>query len=114
AYSTVHYPDQRPWCGEDKLAWKRWSPQRFFERVLSVYPPRGMARDQAVLTKLGSQTLVYDSANNFESVSVWFRKLNEILQGYDEDSVDQKEVLALLNRKIKTQGEGALNLQVRL
>ena len=86
----------------------------FFDRVLRVYPHPTVSRDSAIYTQLKSAELVYDKADNFASVSDWFRLLNTIMGSYDLSGINEQEVVDIIFRKLKSMGPGAYHLYTKL
>jgi len=115
AYCGTHLPDERPWLESiEDNSWKKWSPPTFFDRILRVFPHPTVERDSAIYTQLKTTPLVYDSADNYASVSKWFRLVNTILDSFEDNTIDQTEVLDILYRKLKSMGPGATNLCAKL
>ena len=114
AYCMVHRPGEEPWLNTMGDGWKTWKPSTFFERVLRVYPPPGVARESALLTQLLKQPLNYSDRDNYVSVTEWFKGMNNILESYDDRSIDQDKVLKSIIRKLRSQGQGAYTITNRL
>jgi hypothetical protein len=113
-YCKTHRMGEKPWLRDNKDdRWKQWSAKNFFTRIMLVYPLYSVERD-TIMTQLKSTELVYSAKNNFQSVTEWFRRLNEIMGGYDLDGVDGKEVVDVCFRKLRTQCQGAHQLYSNL
>ena len=114
AYCGAHLPDEKPWLKEVGDRWKKWKPSTFFERVMRVYPPPGVARESALLTQLMKLPLKYSERENYLGVTEWFRGINTILEGYDDKEISQEKVLKSIARKLRAQCQGAYIMTNRL
>jgi hypothetical protein len=101
----------RSWVDEeDPESYLKWSAAKFEERLLKIFPGKRLrpADADSIIARVNSIPCHFRAEQNFESVTSYLEKIGEILEEYDNVTLEeQADLIKLVLSKIKGCGTAA-------